>query len=253
MIKFIIFANFFVFAAIVAVPQDKPPVDPLLKRAELLSPWNRQGTKVIYDQSRRHRTCLDLVLFEQFCNGAETLSYGNRFGVNWDIFTISGGRDSQSRMIDLGKRDWNEKFSIPEIEPWSQLKPGETRSITVNTSGADGRHGADGAPGLPGRNADGSFPIEIPRNTKSTPRGAVQPEDFGKAPVNRQVTSTITISGKSARSDKYDPFIEVRKGHMYLIRVVDTNNDHYILLHVDDLTRGEKVSVSYISFSPIVP
>ena len=230
----------FSLAAWVA-PQSKPTVEPAIKRADLLSPWDIAGTKVAYNRDRRRLSCLDLVRLEQVCDGAETLSYGNRAGKNWDIFAIFGGRDSQTRMIDLGAHDWNDRIEVPEVEPWPALKQGENRTITINTSGADGR---DGAAGRPGRNADGSFPVE----TTSRGRKASRPKqmvDYANAPLDRQVSSSITMSGKAPIPDKYNPFTEVIKGHMYFIHVVDGENDHYILLRVDDLVRGSKASISY--------
>ena len=133
MCRMITAAIFILSLAAWAAPQSKTAVEPAIKRAELVSPWDIQGTKVRYDHARRQRSCLDLVRLEQVCDGAETLSYGNRAGKNWDIFAISGGRDSRTRMIDLGSYNWNDKFTVPEVEPWPELQPGETRSVTINT------------------------------------------------------------------------------------------------------------------------
>lgn len=226
-----------------ASPQSKTTVEPAIKRAELLSPWDIDGPKVSYSKIRRHRSCLDLVRFEQVCGttDTETLSYGDRAGNNWDIFAISGGRDSRTRMIDLGAYNWNDKFTVPELEPWPALKPGEKRTVTINTSGADGR---DGAPGKPGRNADGSLPLETANGSGKSSRPK-QTIDYANAPLSRQVSSSIIMAGKAPVPDKYTPFTEAIRGHMYFIRVVDGKNDHYIILRVDDLIRGSKASISY--------
>lgn len=217
--------------------QDLQQSDLVIRKVELVSPWVTQGAKLVHDNSRRPRSCFDLVRSEQVCDGAETLSYGNRVGKNWDIFAISGGGDSQTRMVDLGQHKWSDAFTIPEIEPWAALKPGETRHVMINTSGADG---------APGRNADGSIA------SQSSSKKPVQTIDYANAPLTRQVTSTIRMGGKLEKSDNFTPLTEVKKEHMYLVRVVDSLNDHYILFRVDDVTRGEKVMLSYFSFKPFL-
>ena len=248
MCRMITAAIFILSLAAWAAPQSKTAVEPAIKRAELVSPWDIQGTKVRYDHARRQRSCLDLVRLEQVCDGAETLSYGNRAGKNWDIFAISGGRDSRTRMIDLGSYNWNDKFTVPEVEPWPELQPGETRSVTINTSGADGR---DAAPGRSGTNADGSIPLETARG-KSKQARAKQTIDYANAPLSRQVSSSIVMAGKAPVPDKYTPVTEALKGHMYFIRVLDGQNDNYILLRVDEVVRGSKISISYFSLGPIL-
>jgi len=214
--------------------QTKAPAEEVFKKVELITPWVfKDGKTVGTDPQRRRKSCFDLVRFEQGCEGPQPLGYGNRIGNNLDIFaTDGGGRDSQTRMIDLGKYTWTDHFSIPEVEPWSQLKPGEQRHININVSGADGK---------PGRNADGSYP--------STPRPK---EGNANAPLSRQVTSTIMMSGKSVRGDGYIPLNEVKLGHMYLVRVVNTRNDHYVLIRVEEVVRGEKVVLSYFRFPSVL-
>lgn len=147
-------------------------------------------------------------------------------------------------MIDLGAYDWKDRISIPEIEPWPALREGESRNVTVNTSGADGR---DGKPGHPGMNGDGTMPPETASRQDGSKRSK-QTIDYANAPLSVQVSSSITMKGKAPVPSDYNPFTEVIKGHMYLIRVVDGGNDHYILMRVDDLIRGERASISYFRF-----
>lgn len=205
--------------------------EPAIKRVELLSPWrfDKNGKTIGHDPKRREYRCFDLIQLERTCFGGQPLGYGNRIGNNWDIFaTDGGGRASRTRMVELGKYEWTDKINIPEVEPWSELKPGEQRHITIALYGSDGK---------PGRNADGSFPSGPP------PR-----EGNGSAPLNRQITTTITMSGKSVRGDGYFPYNDVKLGYMYLVRVVNTGADHYILIRVEELVRGEKVGISYFRF-----
>ena len=227
--------------------QTKTPTEEVFKKVELLSPWiHKNGKTTGTDPQRRLKSCFDLVRLELGCAGPQPLGYGNRIGDNWDIFaTDGGGRDSRTRMIELGKYVWKDKFSIPEIEPWSELKPGEQRHIMINVSGRDG---ADGAPG---RNADGSYATASgQRPTKK----AEQSVAYADSPLSRQVTSTITMSGKSVRGDAYGPFNEVKLGYMYLVHVVNRRNDHYVLIRIEELVRGEKVIFSYFRFpSGLIP
>ena len=214
--------------------QQTDRIEPLIKQIELISPWVVQGTRTVHSRSRHRQSCFDLIRLKQMCDGPEPLSYGNRIGDNWDIFaTDGGGRNSRTRMIEVGKYKWTDQFEIPEVEPWSELKPGELRHIKIALFGADGK---------PGRNGDGSYPAGPP------PR-----EGNGSAPVSRQVTSTITVSGKSVRGDGYIPYNEVKLGHMFLVHVVNQNIDHYVLIRVDELVRGERVVFSYFKLGPPIP
>lgn len=228
------------------IAQSAPRSGLALDRVDLVSPWDHSNGKAVYVQSRYRRNCLDLLRLIQRCDATELLHYGNRSGVNWDIFSVSGGRDSRSRMIDLGEHDWTDRFTIPEVEPWPALNEGETRTIIVNTSGADGR---DGEPGKNGANADGTVSVEPPRPTPA-PKRPKQTIDYGRAPLSVQVSSTITVRGKAPVASSYNPFTEAKKGHMYLIRVMDRENDYYILLRVDELVRGEKAGISYFRLPP---
>jgi hypothetical protein len=246
MLRLVVSGVFVVAMALAVVAQSAPKERPTLNRIELLSPWNPEGTRTLPE--RRDRNCFDLIRLLQRCGGGESLHYGNRSGINWDIFAVSGGRDSQTRMIGLGAHDWNDRFSIPEVEPWPALKEGETRTIIVNTSGVDGKDGEPGRPGKPGANADGTVTVEPPRATPSAPKRAKQTIDYGKSPLSVQVSSTINVKGKAPVASSYNPFTDAKKGHMYLIRVVNRESDDYILLRVDDLVRGEKASISYFRF-----
>ena len=221
-----------------------------LQKAELISPFiHPDGKKTAMRPDLRQRNCLDLVALEQTCIGRETLDFGDRVGDHWDIFSIAPRPASRSRMIDLGAHTWEDNFTIPEIEPWPALKPGERRNIIINTSGANGRDGSPGADSLPGKNGDRTYGMANGASqTRTEPKTSNPGVDYAHAPLNVQVTSTISLNGKAAKPDKFSPLTEAKLGHMYLIHVVNPNNDHYVLLHVDDLVRGDKVNISFITF-----
>lgn len=206
--------------------QVKETTDLALKTVELHSPWIRIGEKTVrHDPELHKKSCFDLVLLERSCGRGHKLSYGNRIGANWDIFAIQGGR---TRMIDIGQHAWTDNITLPEVEPWAELQPGEGRSITINASGADGR------------NADGTYGRE---RTKTS-------SGHADKPLAHQVSSSIIMSGKVIRPDVYNPFTEVKKGHMYLIHVVDTKDDFYVILRAEDVVLGTKVTLSYWKWEP---
>jgi hypothetical protein len=242
MSRFLVFA-FLLLATPVVIPAQQIPISNEkliasqgIRKAELVSPWIVSGTKTTYDKTIQGRSCLNLVDLEQVCNRAETVSYGDRIGDHWDIFAVSGSMDSRTRMIDLGAHTWKNNFTIPEVEPWPALKPGERRNIIVNASGADA------GPGKNDKRAKDSV------NTKDKSGKVDQKVDYAHAPLDRQVTSTISVQGKAPKPDSYTPTTEVKSGHMYLIHVVNSGDDHYVLLRADDIVRGEKVNVSFFTF-----
>jgi len=244
MSRFLVFASL-LLAIVIVIPAQQIPISneklaTKIGKAELVSPWIVNGTKATYDKTIQGRSCLNLVDLEQVCNGAETVSYGDRIGDHLDIFAVSGRGGSQTRMIDLGAHSWTDNFTIPEVEPWPALKPGERRNIIINTSGANAGSG---------KNKNGDNPKTDSTKKSEKPDKLDQKVDYAHSPLDRQVTSTISVQGKAAaKPDSYTPVIEVRSGHMYLVHVVNSGDDHYVLLRADDIIRGEKVSVSFFTF-----
>jgi len=173
-----------------------------IKRAVLLSPIGADG---IFRGGKQ---------WVQMLPGHGQLNYGNRFGDNWDILALSNGNTSQHRMIELGEYDWTDKFDAPYIKPARRLKAGETRSISVNTSGT--------------RAPDG--------------------KTYGNSTVENQSKAAVKDESGTETVDDYQPYVAARKGYMYLFRVVDPEVDQYFLIRVDDVERGEKL---YISFKKI--
>jgi len=251
MSRFLAFASVPLLAALAASAQQatvtNEKVANTIQSAELVSPWIIDGTKTTYDNTIRGRNCLDLITLKQYCSGYEAIAYGDRVSDHWDIFSISGRAGSRTRMIDLGEYTWKDNFTIPEVEPWPELRPGERRTIIVNTSGANGQPGSPGTDGAPGRNADG-YPTALPTSKAVSPKQQTENVDYAHAPLNRQVTSSISVQGMVGKPDSYTPYSEVKPGHMYLIHVVNSSYDRYVLLRADNIVRGEKVSVSFYTF-----
>lgn len=141
------------------------------------------------------------------------LAYGLlRAGDDFDWFQSAGAGNNRGLIRDLGELKWTDVFTVPVVEPLPKLKPGEQRTITVDTSGADG---ADGAPGADG---DGVVRAQPARNSR--------PKHDGKA--------------------KVDPiFAKAIVGHLYAIHVVNEAQDFYALFRVEALTRGDNVTISW--------
>jgi hypothetical protein len=153
------------------------------------------------------------------------LRYGSLYaGEEWDWFQSSGHKDSRGVIKDLGPLTWNDAIKVAVITPRPKLKPGETRTVTIDVSGADG---ADGAPGAPGADADG---VVRPRPANLTPTPARKKNDG---------------------VPKIDPiFVKAVVGHMYVARIVDETNDFYALFRVEAIERGDSVLVSWKIIEP---
>ena len=195
-------------------------------------------TQETYDSSR-----FDLVNFNNGCRAILCLVYGSRVGDNWDIFTVSGGAVSRTRMVRIGKYDWTEKFVVPYVAPWPELAPGETRTVTVNTSGGEGGDGSNGMSGRDGGNGGGVATMNGDGTLSAM--GSIKRESYAHAALDKQVGSYVTGKDGKTRKDGYTPMVEARKGHMYAVRVVDKTRDYFVLVRVDDLKRGERLVLSY--------
>jgi hypothetical protein len=171
-------------------------------------------------------------------NGRALFSFKTgAFGPDWDLnygalyvneehdwFQVSTAEGVRSAFRDLGAHDWTDSFSVPVVEPFPKLKEGEERVVTVDASGADG---ADGVEGAPAADADG---VVRPRVKPQTARPS-RPKHDGVP--------------------KVDPiFVKAAVGHIYVIRVVDEDEDFYVLFRVDALARGDNCTISWKRVTP---
>lgn len=223
---------------------------------ELISPWVYQGDKATVSMKRYGRSCFNLITLAHWCDSLPGVGvmFGDRMGTNWDLFQILGGKVGQTRMIEIGKFGWNDKFTLPYVEPWAALAPGERRNIHVNVSGANGAAGTpgqvgeDGEDGIAGMNGDGTYtpmprrdPVETRQKTIATTN-----KNYATANVKEQVSSTVKGKDGKVRANPYTPYVEAKKGYMYVVHIVAEKHDFYVLIHVDDLERGESVKLSFI-------
>lgn len=156
------------------------------------------------------------------------LIYGSLYiGDDWDWFSVSTARNARSAFRDLGQLSWTDSFTVPVIQPFPKLKEGEERTFRVDSSGADGADGADGAPGADGADADGVV------RPKPRPPVSVDANKPSRKPKHDGVP-------------KVDPiFVKAIVGHLYVLRVVDDENDFYVLFRVEALERGDNCTISW--------
>jgi hypothetical protein len=140
------------------------------------------------------------------------LNYGSLYvNEDHDWFEVPTREGVRTAFRDLGAHDWADSFEVPVVEPFPELKEGEQRTVRIDVSGADGE---DGAPG-----ADGD--------------GVVRPDPRPRRPKNDGVP-------------KVDPiFVKAEVGHMYVIRVVEGDEDFYVLFRVESLVRGDNSTISW--------
>lgn len=172
-------------------------------------------------RKNRNAGCIDLAELVQRCGTKVGLMYGERFGVNWDIFQIVG---KQTRMVRIGEYELTDDFDIPEVTPWAKLEPGDIRTLNIDGSGSGGEHG---------KTADGTL-VDVP------PRR----EGGANKPVREQVSATIKRADGTVVQDNYNPYMQVKKGYVYAVRAFDRNVDEYFLIRVDDLQCGESAIVT---------
>lgn len=228
---------------------------------ELMSPWIYKGAIPTPSYERHLKSCLDFVTLSHACGVQPSVSFGDRIGERWDLFHIGGGKVDRTRMVEIGKFGWNDKFTVPYVEPWPILAPGEKRTVTINASGANGSTGLGGLPGtdgvagadgVAGMNGDGTY-TPMPRKEPTVVRQPTAPttgENYATANVKEPVSSTVKGKDGKLRSDAYNPIVEVKKDHMYAVHVLDETHDFYVLIHVDDMEHGEHVRLSFVKLDP---
>jgi hypothetical protein len=173
------------------------------------------------------------------------LNYGSLYvGEDHDWFQVGLGREDRSAFRDLGAHEWADSFSVPVVEPFPVLKPGEQRHITVDASCKDGEDGAPGAPGADGEDgtpgADGDGVVRPPLPATGAAHGPEPP------PVPRP-----SRRPKHDGVPKVDPvFAKAVVGHMYVIRVVDKDDDFYVLFRVESLVRGDNCTITWKRIPP---
>src|SRR5262245_4279744 len=119
----------------------------VIPRATTRAPGKVTRNPVRITQEAYDSYNFDLVNLNNGCRTMLCIVYGTRVGDNWDIFNVGGGPTPQTRMVRIGKYKWEDKFTVPHVEPWAKLAPGEKRTVSFNTSGGDGHDGSDGAGG----------------------------------------------------------------------------------------------------------
>jgi hypothetical protein len=192
---------------------------------------------------RNHDTGRALYSFKTGGFGADwDLNYGSLYvNDDHDWFEVSAAKGVRTAFRDLGAHEWTEDIEVPVVEPFPVPKEGEKRVVKVDVSCADGADGEDGAPGAdgedgaPGARADGvAGPPPLPKSgipSRPSPRPARRPKHDGVPEV--------------------DPtFARAVAGHVYAVRVVDGDNDFYVLFRVESLVRGDNCTITWKRVPP---
>lgn len=247
--KRIIYAGIISLIASSGIFGQAPKLPPGVQSVELVSAFVYDAKdKAKWDQSRYPLMCLDLVTFKHGCGIGVTVDYGTRIGVNRDLFKINGGAVSRTRMVQIGKYAWTDKFTVPYVEPWAPLAPGERRHVTMNASGGSGAAGETGMPGsagIGGMNGDGTFSA-TPAVVKTNAAARTGGKSYATASVTEQVSSKVVGKDGKERSDPYTPLTQIKKDHMYAVRVVNETRDYYVLIRVDEVVTGDRIKISFV-------
>lgn len=210
---------------------------------ELITPWIIvPGQKSTFSNERRLKSCLDFETLSYDCGRNPEITYGTRIGVNWDLFQVTGGYVDRTRMVEVGKFDWTDKFTVPYVEPWPAPAPGEKRALTFNASGTiipSASTNKSNIAGIADMNGNGTF------TSKAKLKSSIS-TTYATANVKQQVSSTVKGADGKERNDNYSPLVEIKKRYMYAVHVVDRQQEYYMLIHVDDVVHGESVKLSFI-------
>ena len=192
-----------------------------------INAWAQESGKIyspVRYRNQRVNFCLNFQTGLSTTNGEPCdLRYG-ALGIAYDFdwLEASAARGSRSVFKDLGLKNWGDSFEVPVIAALPKLKPGEQRTISVDTSGRTGEKGKPGREGAPGVNGSGGPPA--PPVSGSVIFSTDLPDGPKEAPVAQKPTSP----------PKLDPiFVKAIVGHMYVARIVDDNSDYYALFRVD--------------------
>jgi hypothetical protein len=189
-----------------------------IKTVELFSPINAAARST---PAIARRYCFSFITESTACHKVSDIYYGNlRAGNDWDWFQVMG-EGSRNRIKSLGKKNWTDDFKIPVVKPYAKLEAGKQRNAVLNSTalGQGGQY-----PQLPSKE-----PEQIDR--------------YGNS--EKSMSFPSPSSSTDVKTSDYKPFIKAAAGRMYVMRVVDENNDFYVLFRVDELERGKRVKISW--------
>lgn len=199
-------------------------VEKALKTVEFFSPMDANGKTL----PEPWQSCFSFINENHDCSKTDLIYGMIRAGDDWDFFK-SEGEGARNQIVLIGEYRWTDSFILPTVEPYPELKEGESRKVVIVVSGADGiqgERGRAGTPGTPGRNGDG---------------------DVVSSPVDEKKDLFLDKPSFPAvfQSEEYVPFVATILGNMYLMRVVDKQNDFHVLFRVEELERGKRCVISW--------
>lgn len=189
-----------------------------IKTVEFISPISTDGKP---DRSLFRRNCFSFIAETADCTQVSDLYYGNlRTGNNWDWFQVMGD-GSRNKIKSLGKKNWTDDFKVPVVNPYAKLKVGQQRDTVLNSSTLG---------------QGGQFPQLPSKEPEQTDR-------FGN--LDKSASFPSSSRSTDVKTSGYKPFIKASAGNMYVMRVVDEDNDFYVLFRVDELERGKRAKISW--------
>jgi len=200
--------------------------DSELKTVELFSPPNSGN---IPNLANVGKWCFNFITESRSCNKVSDIYYGNKpFSKEWNWFRASG-EGTRNKIKSLGKKDWTDNFKVPVVKPYAKLKPGLRRDAFLSVSARRG-----------------SFsPSEGEANSGGSSRFNERKETFSDFKSSTNLPDLKSDSKPAGYFKNYSPFEKAVPGNMYVMRVVDENNDFYVLFRVDELEKGKRVKISW--------
>jgi len=179
------------------------------------------------------RKCMDFQVGERRARKFADLCYGSLYvGDFYDWFDTYDA-DRRTVVKDLGQRHWSDQFHVPALRPLPELDAGQHRQVSVDASGKDGEDGRPGADGVSGSSGSADFrsekePGDIPGPALAIPEASrpQRQKHDGKPRVSSFFTKAVL-------------------GHLYVIHVVDQDEDFYALFRVDALQPGDRCTISW--------
>lgn len=171
-------------------------------------------------------------------NKAADLTFGAVFvfGDESDWLSIRVCTECRTVIKDLGKKKWTDRFNVPKLKPLPELKPGERRTVVIDTSGKNGGNGPNGLGGTTRTNMSEFW--NDAGNRDELTRGNVTSIPSYTPVVNK--SKNINERTKVANNN-----IKVKVGHIYAVHVVEGDRDFYVLFRVEEVKHAESCTITW--------
>ena len=157
-------------------------------------------------------------------------------GVGYNWFNTRYTQTSRSKILDLGEKKWSDSFNVPPIRPLPEWKTVESKQV-INNAKNERRSPLWDASESSGGTQTGGGPNRDPYD----PTKSYEPDN---SPIRKESrTNTRTAKKTIVHYDLAK--VRVKIGHIYVIRVFDTNNDFYVLFRVESQEKGDRCTITW--------